>query len=646
MSAFHARADERDDNPSHAVAAFNADRCRAGDAVTHDATTRQLAMEGNMKRMLRKGWFASLALAASPALAQEVRPVGYFQPIANLSRPAPLTGATPADTGSTLEFKSVTLDRPTPLVRAKIEIEAAKPLPPGPNSATPAIDVIRPAPFQMPTGIPMSSQKEFVPPTPKVIQPIPMPQGTYPQGTFPPGTVTSDPVLMYPPGTVIQDGVVQHGTSSGGIADGMVIGGDGCECAPSGILAPRRGVRTRMGAAAPWTSDLVGDSCGACAMDNACNECGDGGCLPRPNRFWVRGEYLLWSFTRANIPPLVTTSSNGLQANFSNPTTRILFDKLDNPLRNGAQFTLGMWLPGYEDWGLEGSFFFVGQRNSTFNVSSNGTPVLTMPYLDVGAAAGFMVPSGETEAAPAPPNVVAAAGRINITSYTTMSGFEVNLRRKLLCGPNFWLDGLIGYRNITMEDSIVMSRNFTLSVPAVPGIAPRNFDIFDSFRTNNIFNGGQLGLDGEYKVRDKWSLRGTFKLALGNMYQAVDIDGASTQAISNGGVSTQAGGVYALTTNIGHHTRNTFTAIPEFGLRINYDLTENVRLYAGYSALYLPDVVRAGQQIDPVVNSNFIPFVRDANPGVANTGLQRPAVLFNHAGMWAQGVNFGLEYHY
>jgi hypothetical protein len=581
-----------------------------------------------MKHLLRKGWFASLALAASPAFAQDVRPVNYFQPVVNLSRPAPITGAVP-DAGTELDFKSVTVGQPTPLVRGKIEIEAAKPLPSPAPVTPPVIDIIRPVPLQTPvTGIPMSQQKDFVPPQPKIVQPMPK------------GTPMGDPVIIQSPGMTVPEGTVMYP----GAAGAPVVSGDSCDCLPGSggsVIAPGSGgfgrLRSRLGTST-WTNDIVGDSCG-CAMESACNTCGDG-CLPRPNRFWFRGEYLLWSFSGSPVPPLVTTSSNGLPATFGNPTTSVLYNSIDNPLRSGAQFTLGTWLPNYEDWGLEGSFFFIGQRDTGFDVNSNSYPVLSMPYFDVGRAAGPNVPSSENEAVPG-----VITGNINISTYTTMSGFEVNLRRKLACGPRFWLDGLIGYRNINVEDSIVMTRNFTITPP---GVAPATFNIFDSFRTANNFNGGQIGLDGEYKLIDRLSLRGTFKLALGNMSQAIDIDGASQQRIGNGAITRETGGVYALTTNIGHHTRNTFTAIPEFGLKINYDVTDNLRLYAGYSALYLPDVLRAGNQIDTTVNSNYIPFVRN-NPAVApfaNTGPQRPAVLFNSSGMWAHGVNFGLEYHY
>lgn len=585
-----------------------------------------------MKHLLRKGWFASLALAASPALAQDVRPVNYFQPVVNLSRPAPLTGAGP-DAGTELDFKSVTVGQPTPLVRGKIEIEGAKPIPQPAPITPPVIDIIRPVPMQSTTGIPMSMQKDFVPPQPKVVQPMPK------------GTPMGDPIIIQSPGMMPQGTMVPEGTVMyPGAVGAPMVSGDSCDCLPGGsIMSPvgrsKGRLRSRTGAA-PWTSDVLGDACG-CSMDTACNDCGTGlDCLPRPNRFWFRGEYLLWSFSGAPVAPLVTTSNNGLPATFGNPTTTVLYNSIDNPLRSGAQFTLGTWLPNYEDWGIEGSFFFIGQRQTGFNANSNQFPVLSMPYFDVGRAAGPNVPSSENEAVPG-----VITGSINISTYTTMSGFEVNLRRKLLCGPRYWLDGLVGFRNINVEDSIVMTRNFTITPP---GVVPATFDIFDSYRTTNTFNGGQLGLDGEYKLFDRFSLHGTFKLALGNMSQAIDIDGASVQRIGNGAAVRETGGVYALTTNIGHHTRNTFTAIPEFGLRVNYDVTDNLRLYAGYSALYLPDVLRAGNQIDTTVNSNFIPFVRN-NPAVApfaNTGPQRPAVLFNSSGMWAHGVNFGLEYHY
>src|SRR5262245_59256062 len=108
--------------------------------------------------------------------------------------------------------------------------------------------------------------------------------------------------------------------------------------------------------------------------------------------------------------------------------------------------------------------------------------------------------------------------------------------------------------------------------------------------------------------------------------------------------TTGRGGLYALVSNIGRFERNDFAYVSEFGVKLGFELNDHWRIYAGYNILYLSNVVRAGDQIDRVVNFNMAPEPGNLNPGIVQPA--RPAVLFRQSDFWAQGGQFGLEYHW
>ena len=80
--------------------------------------------------------------------------------------------------------------------------------------------------------------------------------------------------------------------------------------------------------------------------------------------------------------------------------------------------------------------------------------------------------------------------------------------------------------------------------------------------------------------------------------------------------------------------------MPELGLKLGYDLTPNLRLYAGYDFLFISSVVRPGNQIDLNVNRTQVPNVFGPQ---ALIGPALPAPQFNPTTFWVQGFNVGLQ---
>src|SRR5262249_62079111 len=174
-------------------------------------------------------------------------------------------------------------------------------------------------------------------------------------------------------------------------------------------------------------------------------------------------------------------------------------------------------------------------------------------------------------------------------------------------------------------------------------VAPgSNMLVIDNFATKNQFNGGQLGVDGEYRY-NRWFVGGTFKLAMGVMSETVSINGSTVFLVPGVMPSVQRGGLLALPTNIGTRHNDQFAVIPEVGLRLGYQVTNNLRVFVGYSFLYASSVARPGDQINPVINKTQLPTVFGPSP---LSGAPAPIPLFRHTDFWAQGVNFGLEFKY
>ena len=83
--------------------------------------------------------------------------------------------------------------------------------------------------------------------------------------------------------------------------------------------------------------------------------------------------------------------------------------------------------------------------------------------------------------------------------------------------------------------------------------------------------------------------------------------------------------------------------IPEVEARIGWQLTRHLKVYAGYSFLWINTVARAGEQIDPVINVTQFPIRSGDGPLV---GPARPAFSFERSDFWAQGLSVGVELRY
>jgi hypothetical protein len=287
----------------------------------------------------------------------------------------------------------------------------------------------------------------------------------------------------------------------------------------------------------------------------------------------------------------------------------------------------GCWLDDERMLGFEVGGFFLQTVQNSFATFSNGSPFLGRPINEVtfGEIA-------QPVAQMLIPGVLNLAGGFTSTFRSSLWGAEANLRSCLLCCDNFFIDGLVGYRMLGLDEDLRLRESPTLSGV---GISSQSNPIEDRFQTGNRFYGGQFGGIAEYRL-GPWSFNVQAKLGLGVTQQTVKISGSTTTIDSLGNTAFAGGGLLALPTNIGNHSRSAFSVVPELGLNVGYQVTANIRAFVGYNFLYWSDVVRPGQQIDRVVNLNNLPHGTGVGPA-------RPAFAFNSSTFWAQGANCGVE---
>lgn len=386
---------------------------------------------------------------------------------------------------------------------------------------------------------------------------------------------------------------------------------------------------------------------GSLGEGSECNgPCGE------PGDYWFRGEYLHWWTKGSRIPSLVETGTAAAPFGpiaFGNST-------VNGHDHEGFHITLGMWLDNCHTWGLEGDYFDLGRRANDYDSGlSNGNPVILRPFFNPDGTQ-----NGESVAFPFGP--AALAGRVTVDTDDYFQSAGVWLRRNWYCtecacppsgdcessiatrlGNNGGVrstrvDAIIGYRHFRLNDRVAVHESLTdISGGPANGLT---FDVQDSFRANNDFNGIDLGLDTRW-CRDRWSLGLNAKVAFGETHQSVDIFGQTISTDTAGVVITDKGGLLALPTNMGLHSRNRFSAVPQLSTEVGFQMNCYTKLILGYDILYWDKVLRAGEQIDPIVDSGNIP---PPPPPPGTTG--HPEFHYREACYWAQGFRLGAEFRY
>ncbi len=210
--------------------------------------------------------------------------------------------------------------------------------------------------------------------------------------------------------------------------------------------------------------------------------------------FYATGESLLW-WARS-------------------PAKGIAEGTINNGARIGARFSAGCWFDEHRCFGLDANYLFL--TRDTAQVTGP-----TSTYL----------------------------------FGTELWGGEVNFRTNLQWGPTCFVDLLVGWRTLTLEEEFIA--------------LPNNSTLAQS-QTRNRFDGGQVGLAGEQLLFPRLSLNWSAKVALGSTSQRISPQSPITQ--------------------------RSFSIVPEVQVNLGYQLCPNVRTFVGYNFLYWSNVARASEQ--------------------------------------------------
>jgi hypothetical protein len=340
-------------------------------------------------------------------------------------------------------------------------------------------------------------------------------------------------------------------------------------------------------------------------------------CLPL-GKFWVDAGYFLGTTKSDTVPPLVAAGGNGV---LGNPGVQTVSGDsgLTHQFRSGLKIETGLWLDRCQNWGIETHFFIIESSSFGFNTSSSGQTTLSRPFSDGYGTATARIIAGRG----------IGSGFVSVTSPLEYLGGDVNSRHTLLCEDQYRIDFVVGYRYLSLDESLAIqstSHRFN-------GIVQ---DIRDEFATNNQFHAGQIGLLTEYRL-ERFYLNAGSKVAFGRNWSELNINGATRTRQANGVVVLNPSGVLTGISNSGETTDNAYGIVSDTNFTFGFKVTDFCRTFVGYSFLYASNLTRPGQAIDTTVTLNP---VQNQRPHA------RPLRLEPNGDFWIQGINFGLEVRY
>jgi hypothetical protein len=369
--------------------------------------------------------------------------------------------------------------------------------------------------------------------------------------------------------------------------------------------------------------------------------------LPNQERFWFSAGYLV-SFMRNErlATPLATTGSLGdlHPAGLGQPGTAVLFggDPVNFGAFSGVRLGAGVYCGDEQHWSLgwSGFYYFPNTVNYATRSDAAGNPIIARPIFDV--VNGF-----ERAFVDSLPGL--ASGGINIHMRSQLWGTEVNAGYHCCLCEGVRLGTLFGFRYMRLAEDLRISDALTPLQPnniQFAGTFINPGDVLtdqDRFSTVNHFYGMQVGSqlhwEGERFFADAFG-----KLAFGATHQRVDINGATALFPGGTGVpQITPGGLLALPSNSGTHTRTTFGFVPEVGLDLGVRLTPHVRLSTGYSFLYWNQVMRPGDVINRAVNPSMVP---SSNTFATPSGQTAPLFVSSSSPFWINTFSFMLDITY
>jgi hypothetical protein len=334
----------------------------------------------------------------------------------------------------------------------------------------------------------------------------------------------------------------------------------------------------------------------------------------RDQRWVVDADYVVSWLREGRLPPTLTTSTAASQGLLGQPDTRILYgdDRLETrhgDRFNGVRLTLGWWCDDAETFGLEASGFILERDSTYFKATSDGSVLLTRPYINPDGTPGSAIIAGLTPAG------VRNGGFVGY-SRLEFFGEEANAVAALVRDDNLRVDFLGGARFLQMRDRTDLTATGWL-LPAQTTL----YGLTDFYRVHNAYYGAQVGLRGEWTY-GRWSLNMRGDVGLGANVEQVIAYGQQIVQTPTSRIVTPFG-LTVKASNTGTFDRTAVNLVTGVSCTMKYRLTQHIQASAGYSFLLWDGPLRSGDQVE-LGPTPTIPFRRDV--------------------FWAQGLHAGLEF--
>lgn len=361
--------------------------------------------------------------------------------------------------------------------------------------------------------------------------------------------------------------------------------------------------------------------------------------------WWIRTEAILWWGANNSVPPLATSSPIGTPFDqigvIGLPSTTVLSsDSLFDDMRAGGRVRFGKW--AHCGIGFDSSIWLLGNLTDEESWQSTGDPGLAVPFTNVDP----LNPGPDSEVVAGFDPILAnniLAGTLTINSSSEIYGGDAGIRKQIYCCSNdcskysYRVDCYAGYRYFRVREGLRISESLESTSLVGPTVLGTTIDLYDDFRTQNEFHGANFGTV-VMTQRGRWSTELVSRIALGNVDREVRIDGQTTVNVPTVAPDVRPGGIFTQTSNIGVYQDDDFAVLPEIQLNVGYTVSNHTRLTAGYTFMYLGNIVRPGDVIDTNVNGlyldNSLPF----------NGPERPRFAWNDSTMWLMGLSVGAEF--
>lgn len=429
--------------------------------------------------------------------------------------------------------------------------------------------------------------------------------------------------VLPPSGVVTRPGVTVHepGVTSGPAAEGCKACGKGKPCGDQACDA-KCDAKKKKKVTWIWNKHDKCDACekapkcDACEKTPKCDACEkpakcakrDKSCLwdlghcDDNCHFWFTADHLHWWVRNNTVSAPLVTSGNSVLLGQQD----LEFEGL-----NGVRARAGYRL--CDRFAVDMGGFWLEEGRDSLSVASDlgGNPALNQMIVNPLTLQPDTLPL-------ATPGVL--SGSAILRGRSQLYGGDSNLLYSLYQCNNYAVNLLGGFRYLRLEEDLELlsSANSLLGDGFTDSTRDRSL-------TQNSFYGGQVGVQTAYHWGCVYAAA-TAKVAVGITRESVTNSGTSQTTL--GGVTTQGPGLLFVGGFAGQRHDNEMAFVPEGLVEFGVQVTPNVALTLGYSALYWSAVARPGEELSGV-------FTNSAN-----------ARQNNDTFFWAQGITAGLAIRY